>query len=112
MKQPTLLRLDQTNLENTVVEESTLVLTSFRRVKKAFEPFLFISVSCQTLILITMMYNAINFLRGKQVTVISIILALFNFGIYILSALTSLIYISSLADDVLASMRTLLIPLG
>ena len=98
------LATKQFNLkDNILVEESSLMLLSFKRLKKAFEPMLFIIIVAQTIVLTAMMFTFI-----RQLGQIDIINAVFSVGIYVLSALGGLIYTSVLADDAYGALKTLL----
>ena len=112
MKKTEDLTFNQEILWGTVVEESTLVLQSFKRIRKAFEPLLFLSFTCKTIFLTTMTYFFVSDLRKVGVTVEGISSLVMESGVFVLTAFMTLVYESFLADDAYAAMKTLLVPLG
>ena len=112
MKKIEHLTFNQKNLKDNIVEESAKVFLSFKRIRTAFEPLLFLRFTCQTIVLIGMMFYFVKNLRGPEVTVERITFLLMQIGVYVLIAFITLIYESVLADDAYAAMKALLVPLG
>ena len=94
------------------MDESALVFLSFKRIRKAFEPLLFIRFTCQTIVQTAMMFLFVKKLKEPEVTVENITFLILEIGVFELIAFMTLIYESFLADDAYAAMKTLLVPLG
>ena len=96
------LAFNQKNLKGSIVKESALVLQGFKRVRRAFEPLLFIRFTCQTVVMTAMMYCLGNRLRRPGVTLDHIIFLIMKIGFDVLCVFMTLIYESVLADDAYA----------